>query len=46
MKELHVADVVEVNLVLEDNGQSLPVQPDGEDGGRKGELADGRLSLF
>lgn len=46
MKQLHIADVVEVYLVLEDNRQSLPVEPDGEDGGRKGELADGRLSLF
>lgn len=40
MKELHVANVVEVYLVLEDDRQSLPVQPDGEDGGRKGKLAD------
>lgn len=46
MKELHVANVVEVYLVLEDDRQSLPVQPDSEDGGRKGKLADSRLSLF
>lgn len=46
MKELHVANVVEVYLVLEDDRQSLPVQSDGENGGGKGKLADSRLSLF
>ena len=45
MEELHVADVVEVYLILEDNRQSLPVQPDSKNGGRECELADGRLPL-
>ena len=41
MKELHVADVVEVYLILEDNRQSLAIQPDSKNGGRKCEFADG-----
>ena len=36
----HVTDVVQVDLLLEDDGESFAVQSDGEDGGGKGELAD------
>ena len=38
--EAHVADVVEVDLLLEDDGESFAVQSDGEDGGGEGEFAD------
>ena len=45
MQELHSGNVVDVNLELEDDYQPLSVHPHGEDGCRKQELADGRLSL-
>jgi hypothetical protein len=40
-KQFHVANVVHVDLVLEHDDEPFPVEPDGENGGREGELADG-----
>lgn len=40
MEEAHIADVVDVNLLLEDDGETLAVQADGLYCGREGELAD------
>ena len=45
VEEAHVADVVEVDLLFEDDDETLAVKSYGEDGGGEGELADGGLSL-
>lgn len=44
-EEGHVRDIVEVDLVLENNGEALAVQSYSQDGGREGEFADHRRSL-
>lgn len=41
VKELHIADVVDVDLVLEHHDESLPIEFDREDGCWKSELANG-----
>ena len=46
MQQLHIADVVDIDLVLEYHDKSLPVEFDREDSCWKGELADGRLALL
>lgn len=46
MEELHVADVVDIDLLLQNYYEALPVKLNGEDGRGKGELADGGLSLL
>lgn len=38
----HILDIVDVNDLLEYNCQTSAVQTDGEDGGRKGKLANDR----
>ena len=45
VEQLHVTDVIQIDLFLEHDGQSLAVEPYGEDRGWKGQLADGRLPL-
>ena len=45
MEELHVGDVVDVYLDLEDDDEGLAVELDGEDGGGEEELAYHGLSL-
>jgi hypothetical protein len=45
VEKLHVGDVIDIDLFLQDNGQAFPVQLDGEDGRREGELAYCRLPL-
>jgi hypothetical protein len=45
VEQLHRADVVDVDLLLEDDDHPLAVELDGEDARRKQELADGRLAL-
>lgn len=39
VKELHVADVVEVDLVFQNDDQPLSVQANGEDGGGESKFA-------
>lgn len=46
VKELHVADVVDVNLVLKYYDKSFPIEFDREDSCWKSELADGGLTLL
>jgi hypothetical protein len=46
VKELHVADVVDVYLILKHHDESFPIEFDREDGCRESELADGRLTLL
>jgi len=45
VEELHIADVVDVDALLEDDDESSAVELDGEDRGRERQLADGRLTL-
>lgn len=45
VQELHVADIVDVNLILEHHDQALAVEFDREDGRGKSELTDGGLAL-
>ena len=45
VKEAHVADIVEVDLLFKDDDEALSVETDGEDGGRKGKFANGGLPL-
>lgn len=45
VKKAHVADVVQVDFLLEDYGKSLAIQSNGEDGGREGKFAYDRGSL-
>ena len=46
VEEAHVADVVDVDFLLEDDNESLAVEADGEDGGGEGEFADDGASLL
>lgn len=46
MKQLHVADVVDIDLVLQHNNKSLSVELDREDGRRECQLANGGLALI
>lgn len=41
MQEFHVANVVEVDLVFENDNQALPIQPYGKNSSWEGELAYG-----
>ena len=45
VQELHVRDIVDVDLDLEDDDERLAVELDGEDGGGEEELANHRLPL-
>lgn len=45
VEQPHVADVVDVDALFEDNDEPSPVELDGEDGGGKGEFANGGLAL-
>jgi hypothetical protein len=45
IEEAHVADVVEINLLFEDNGKSLSVESHGEDGRGEGQFADNGCPL-
>ena len=45
VEQLHVADVVHVDALLEDDDEPPAIELDREDRGRKRELADDRLSL-
>lgn len=45
MQQLHVADIVYVNLLFQNDNQALAVEFDSENGCGKGEFADGRLAL-
>lgn len=40
VQEAHVADVVDVDLLLEDYGEALAIEADGLDGGGESELTD------
>lgn len=48
MQQAHVAYIIEIDLLLENDGESLPIEPHSEDGGGEGELADntGALSVL
>jgi hypothetical protein len=46
VKQLHVADIVDVDPLLQHDDEPPSVQLDGENGGREGELADGGLALL
>ena len=45
MKQLHVADVVQEDLLFKHHDQPPPVHFDSQDGCRERQLADSRLSL-
>lgn len=45
VQKLHRADVVDVDLLLEDDDHAFSVELDSEDAGREEQLADGRLTL-
>lgn len=45
VEELHVADIVEVDPLLQHNDEPPSVELDGKDGGGESELADGGLPL-
>ena len=45
VEKLHIGDVINVDLNLEDDDERLPVELDGENRGREEKLADHRLSL-
>ncbi len=46
VQELHIRDVVDVDLDLEDDNERLAVELDGENGGGEEELANHGLPLF
>ena len=46
VEKLHIGDVVDVDLNLEDDDERLPVELDGENRGREEKLADHRLPLY
>lgn len=46
VEQFHVADVVDVDLVLQHNDESLSVELDREDGRWECQLANGGLTLF
>jgi uncharacterized membrane protein len=46
VEELHVCDIVDIDLVLYDDNEPPPVKLHGKYRGGKRELADGRLSLW
>lgn len=45
MKKAHIGDVVEVNLLLENDGEALSVQTHSQDGRGKGKFANNGCSL-
>lgn len=45
MQQLHVADVIDIDLFFKHDDQSAAVKLDREDRGREGKLADGGLAL-
>lgn len=45
IQQLHVADIVQIYLFLQNNDQPLSIESDGTHAGWKGKLADGGLSL-
>ncbi len=45
VEKLHVADIIEIDLLLQHHGETLSVQAHGKNGGREGELAYCRFSL-
>lgn len=45
VEEAHVADIVDIDLFFENNGESLAVEADSENGGRKCKFANYGCSL-
>lgn len=46
MDQLHVADIIEIYLILQHHNEPFAIESDIEDGSRECELADGRSSLI
>lgn len=45
VKQFHGLNVIKIDLVLEYNDESFPIQTDGEDGGGEGQFANSRVTL-
>lgn len=45
VQQLHVANIVNVNMFLQHYNESFPIQLDAQNSGGKGEFANGRLTL-
>ena len=45
MKQLHVADIIKINLILQNYNEALPIESYSQHRGGKGEFTDSRLPL-
>lgn len=45
MKQLHIANIVKIYLILQNHNEAFPIEPHSQHFGGEGEFTDGRLPL-